>query len=75
VTFPGGYCTAVGCPTPGSGEGCGLESICYDDPLAADNYCADRCTAVGGVGECRTGYQCVDTDPDVATTTPGCVPL
>ncbi len=70
--FPGGYCTATACPTPGSAQGCSPNSTCFDDG-AAENYCVDRCAGIGTQSTCRTGYTCADTDPG-AGTFGGCVP-
>lgn len=74
VTYPGGYCTQTGCPTPGSLEGCTAGAVCHDDPLSATNYCVDRCATIATQSTCRTGYVCTDTDPTGATSG-GCTPL
>ncbi|MCB9559577.1 MAG: hypothetical protein H6708_04135 [Kofleriaceae bacterium] len=74
VTYPGGYCTVTACSTPGGAQDCSPNSICYDDPLATDNFCVDRCATVGVQSTCRTGYVCADVDPGAAVKG-GCVPL
>ncbi len=47
-------CTIVGCPTPGSTNGCSSGSICA--AVGEANQCVDRCAAIG-VG-CAVGYVC-----------------
>jgi hypothetical protein len=74
LVFPGGYCT-MGCPTPGSSQGCVAGSSVCASGFPGPHFCADRCpdNAIGTQAHCRPGYTCRDADPSPSQTVGACV--
>jgi hypothetical protein len=60
LTFPGGYCTGLGCATAADCPGGAGDTYCMPGE-SGPGWCADRCDPTAP--DCRTGYVCVDPDP------------
>ena len=72
LTFPDGYCTAIGCSGDADCPGGATDAACL--PAVGYSWCADRCDV--SAPDCRTGYICVDPDligPIPAVCLPVCI--
>ncbi|MBI5488528.1 MAG: hypothetical protein HY905_14440 [Deltaproteobacteria bacterium] len=70
LTFPDGYCTALGCTDDADCPGGATDAACV--PAIGFRWCAHRCDTAAP--DCRTGYVCVD--PDAIGPVPAlCLPV